>query len=386
VHKSYHGGWCFVNPKYSNKIIFGGRVYDVNSLYPSMMHSMSGNRFPVGKPKFWKGDIPEDVRNNNEKYYFVRFKCRFKVKDNAFPWIHIRNSPLYKGNENLCRSDVKYNGVYSRYYLDSEGKIQDTVQELTMTCVDFKLFKDTYDVYDLKILDGCWFWTRIGIFDDYINFYKELKMNSKGFLRELAKLFLNNLYGKFSMSDDSSYKEPYLDEDTGEVHFRLIEEHEKTVGYIPIGSAITSYAMNFTIRAALANFDRFCYADTDSIHIKGVQPAKGIVEHDSQFCCWKPESHFNYTYYARQKMYIECITMENNVPVTPYRDIKAAGMSKGAKEEFNRRGLDISQLEVGLNLDSCNLKATRVKGGIILRNKDFKVRKSVDKTIDLWYN
>ena len=103
----------------------------------------------------------------------------------------------------------------------------------------------------------------------------EEKRTSKGFKRQKAKLFLNNLYGKFAMSDNSSYKEPYLDDD-GIIRFILHEEHEKKVGYIPIGSAITSYAMNFTIRHAMANYDRFCYADTDSIHLIGLDKANEV--------------------------------------------------------------------------------------------------------------
>ena len=48
-------------------------------------------------------------------------------------------------------------------------------------------------------------------------------------------------------------------------------ENGKKPGYIPVGSAITSYARNFTIRAAQMNYfgkDKpgFIYADTDSIH------------------------------------------------------------------------------------------------------------------------
>ena len=51
---------------------------------------------------------------------------------------------------------------------------------------------------DLEILDGCWFYAEKGIFDDYINKYMEIKMNSKGARRTEAKLFLNNLISSMS--------------------------------------------------------------------------------------------------------------------------------------------------------------------------------------------
>ena len=89
-------------------------------------------------------------------------------------------------------------------------------------------------------------------------------------MRELAKLFLNNLYGKMASSTDSSFKYAYLDE-TGTICYKIVTAHNKKAGYIAIGSAITSYARNFTIRAAQMNYygpnkRGFIYADTDSIH------------------------------------------------------------------------------------------------------------------------
>ena len=62
-------------------------------------------------------------------------------------------------------------------------------------------------------------------------------------------------------------------------------------------------------------------------------------------------------------------------------DIKACGMSSQAKRKFIEDGKDISELSQGLNMESCNLKAERVKGGIVLRNKDFKIHAQKDKKI-----
>lgn len=395
VHKSYNGGWCFVNPKYAHQVVGGGKVYDVNSLYPSMMHSESGNRHPYGAGQYCWGAPSQELISNTNKYYFIRIRCRFKLKPHCFPWLHIRGNARYKGNENLYRSDIRKDGKYYRYYYDFDGNICDTKHEFILTCTDWELLQKTYDLYDLEILDHIWFWAVEGLFDEYIDKYKEIKMNNKGFLRMLAKLFLNNLYGKFSTSDDSSYKEPVLIDN--EVKFVYHEEHEKKVGYIAIGSAITSYARNFTIQHAMGNYDRFAYADTDSIHIVGTDPAEMVVEHSSNFCCWKNEADFDFAYYERQKMYAEHITHENHIPVEqlrdddgnfrkPYLDIKAAGMSKGAKQEFIEGGYDLHELTVGLELDSGNLKARRIHGGILLVKQPFKIRKSIDKKVNPVYN
>ena len=188
------------------------------------------------------------------------------------------------------------------------------------------------------------------------------------------------------MSDDSSWKEPYLADD-GVVHFILHEEHEKKVGYIPVGSAITSYARNFTIRHAMANYDRFCYADTDSIHLQGLEPAEMVIVDPVEFCCWKNECDFDFAYYERQKTYAEHVIAEDGEELDkPYLNLKASGMTRAAKEEFINRGLPVSALRDGLELEDANLKGVRIRGGILLKNKTFKLQKSVDKKVNPVYN
>lgn len=162
-------------------------------------------------------------------------------------------------------------------------------------------------------------------------------MESKGALRTLAKLFLNNLYGKMASSTNSSYKMPFVKDD-GSVGMFDVEEHEKKPGYIPVGSAITSYARNFTIRAAQMNYhgvDKpgFIYADTDSIHCDiPKEEIKGIKVHDSNFCCWKLESCWDKAWFTRQKTYIEHIVEEDGEEVEhPYYNIKCAGMPHSCK-------------------------------------------------------
>ena len=80
-------------------------------------------------------------------------------------------------------------------------------------------------------------------------------------------------------------------------------------------------------------------------------------------------------------MYAEHIIEKDGKPCEPDLQIKCAGMSEQAKRAFIEGGHAINDLSVGLKLDDCNLKAERVPGGIILRNKEFKVRKTVDKKV-----
>ena len=342
IRKSYRGGWCYLVKGKENKLAYNGTTADVNSLYPSMMSSESGNYYPVGLPYFWKGDyIPEKALQNNH-YYFVRIKTRFYIKPDKLPFIQIKGSFLYNGTEALETSDVydPKTGQYYTHYKDLHGNLVDTRVELTLTMTDFILMKEHYDLVDFEILDGCWFYTQIGIFDEYINPYKKKKMESTGALRELAKLFLNNLYGKMASNEDSSFKYAYIKED-GTVGFYHVTANDKKAGFIAVGSAITSYARNFTIRTAQMNYygvgkRGFIYADTDSIHCD-LQPEeiKGIRVDNNDFCCWKLEACWDRAIFTRQKTYIEHVTHENLEPVKePYNNIKCAGMPQRCKDLF----------------------------------------------------
>ncbi len=343
IRKSYRGGWCYLVKGKENKIYHNGTTADVNSLYPSMMSSESGNRYPVGAPVFWTGNFIPDKALEPERYFFIRIKTRFYIKPNKLPFIQIKSSLLYKGTECLETTDVcdPKDGKYYSHYTDVNGNIHDTRVELTLTMTDYYLLLDQYELVDFEIIDGCWFYTQIGIFDEYIEKYKKIKQESKGAMRELAKLFLNNLYGKMASSTDSSFKYAFIKEDTS-IGFYPVSEKNKKAGYIPVGSAITSYARNFTIRSAQANYhgvDKagFIYADTDSIHCD-LPPEEivGIKVHDKDFCCWKLESCWDVATFIRQKTYIEHVTHENLEPIDePYHNIKCAGMPQRCKDLFN---------------------------------------------------
>lgn len=345
VRSAYRGGWTYLVKGKENKIFHNGTTADVNSLYPSMMHSESGNRFPIGLPHYWRGAQIPEAALNPEHYYYIRVKTRFYLKEGMLPFIQIKNSLLYNSTECLESSDVYIDnsetGEYGYYthWTDWEGNIQDTRVELTLSGVDFQLMKDHYHLVDFEVIDGCWFYTQIGIFDEYIDKYAEIKKTSKGARRTLAKLFLNNLYGKLASSDDSSFKFAVIKDD-GNIGFLPVSEHDKKPGYIPCGAAITSYARNFTIRAAQKNYhgkDKpgFIYADTDSIHCDlPADKIKGIVVDPVAFCCWKLESSWDMATFTRQKTYIEHVTHSDLEPVEPYHDIKCAGMPDPCKELF----------------------------------------------------
>lgn len=211
VRKSYKGGWCYLVKGKENRIYHNGTTADVNSLYPSVMSSESGNAYPVGKPHFWKGDycpVKRKEVENKEIYFFIRIRTRFYVKKDKLPFIQIKGTYLYPGNEALETSDIwdRKQQKYVQFLRDKAGKLHEARPTITLTCTDYYLLQEHYDLADFEILDGCMFQCETGIFDKYIEKYKQIKLNSKDGVREIAKLYLNNLYGKMATSPNSSFK------------------------------------------------------------------------------------------------------------------------------------------------------------------------------------
>lgn len=378
IRRSYHGGWCYVKHGEVGKLQKGhGTVCDVNSLYPSVMHSDSGNVYPYGKPVWFTGNIPEkamQICDNGCRryYYFVRVRTRFYIKDGYLPTVQIKKSAIYNPREWLLNSD--FNG--EPYVALPDGSLRECRPELVLTCTDWEMLQQHYDLKHLEVVDGCYFLATGGLFDDYINKWAAVKMAEKGAKRTIAKLFLNHLYGKMASSDDSSYKVFRLE--NGKIVASLYEEHKKETGYIPVGSAITSYARNFTITAAQKNYEHFIYADTDSLHcLCRPDEIVGAPEHPTKFLHWKYESEWDAAVFARQKTYIEHQTHEDREPCEPFYNIKCAGMGASAKAIFAKQlksgEKTMADFKTGLEVAG-NLKARIIKGGTLLEEKVYKMR------------
>lgn len=416
IRSSYKGGWCYVVPEKAGKEYRKiGTTCDVNSLYPSMMHSESGNRYPIGEPTYWKGEIPKEALAD-DKYYFIHVRTRFYIKEHMLPTIMIKNNLWYPGREWLTTSDAIDMRMpiserlkpenRQKFIINMNGMVIPTIPDLYLTMTDWELLKEHYNLEDTEIVEGMYFDTEIGLFDDYINKYAEIKKNSKGPMRQLAKLFLNNLYGKFATSTDSSYKVAFLNEE-GELRTYVIKGYDKTPGYIPIGSAITSYARAFTIKAAQANYygpDKpgFIYADTDSIHCDlEANQIKGAPKHPTAFNHWKYEASWDFAKFVRAKTYVEHVIAEDEEPIEkPYYNMKCAGMSDHVKdlflysveqnitkEEYEKLDKDekefvnekrtFEDFKVGLSIPGM-LKARNIKGGTLLVKSWYKMRSLIE--------
>ena len=402
IRRAYHGGWCYVKEDIAGQILGSGFTADVNSLYPSVMSGESGNRYPIDVPFFFEDEETfKKIQHDESKYYFVRIKTRFQLKDGYLPFIQIKRNKLYTSTEMLKTSDVVWNGKsYQKIRDHKTGEIVPTSVILTLTKTDYELMKKHYYLMDTEFLDGCYFYTTVGVFDTYLTKYRKMKEESPSGTsrRAISKLFMNSLYGKLSSGTNSSFKHILLGEHK-ELTSETIFECNKQAGYIAIGAAITSYARCFTITAAQANYDRFCYADTDSCHILGTpDDIIGIPLHQSKFLHWKIECRWDQARFIRQKTYAEHVVVEDEEKVDdPYWSIKCAGLPDKCKKmltmsikgidkyseddimkmKLNKRELEfvsqkrtIDDFKKGLRIPG-KLIPVHIPGGVVLTSVDF---------------
>lgn len=337
LRKAYRGGWTYCDPRRQGKIINGGVVYDVNSIYPYVMRR---KKLPYGEPIRFEGAYEYDDLYD---VYIINFTCEFEIKEDMLPTLQIKGSRFFGERE---------------YLKSSNGELT----TLVMTSVDFELFKKHYDIYNIEFIGGWKFKSSDTLFVDYIDYWVDVKIQAdkdgnKG-MRTLAKLMLNNLYGKFAVNPRSIMKYPtYKD---GLIKYETFTDKPREPLYVAVACFITAYARELTISSAQNNYDRFLYADTDSIHLEGKEDGKGLWIDPYELGAWKLEYVFDKGKFVRAKSYIEEVDGVN--------EIRCAGLPHGLHPKIT-----FDNFKDGLVVDG-KLRHKRVHGGVILEETTFKLK------------
>lgn len=348
IRKAYKGGFVYCAPKYKGKIVKEGIVLDVNSLYPSQMRDHN-NPYPVGKPVYFKGEYKDDPEM---PLYVQHLFAEFEVKKCYLPTIQVKNN---------------FSSFSPTDYLESS---RGELVELTLTSVDLKLFFDHYNVITYRPIDGMKFHQKIGLFDDYIDHWNQEKMDAakdhNPSKRALAKLMNNNLYGKFGTNTDGTGKYPVLED--GIVHYKRGARTTRNPVYIPVACFVTAYARNVTIRSAQAVYNRFAYADTDSLHLVGLHEPDGLWVDPYELGAWKHESTFVKAKFLRAKTYIEygCDGTEIKEDELELK-VTCAGMPKACHSQVTFKNFKVGAVYKG------KLIPKHVDGGIVLEDTTFKI-------------
>lgn len=355
IRKAYRGGFTWLNDKYKSQEIGEGIVFDVNSLYPSVMYSQP---LPFGKPVFFEGEYTE-----NKKYplYIQRIRMGFTLKDGMIPTIQIKKSPFYKENE---------------YLKSSAGESV----ELYLTNIDLTMIREHYDIYDVEFIDGWMFQQTTGVFNQYIDKWTYEKTHFEGARKLLAKLMLNSLYGKFATNPDITGKHPYLKED-GSTGYKKNEQEFRDPVYTPMGVFITSWARWTTITAAQKCYNRIIYCDTDSIHLKDTEIPENIVHlvDSKKLGFWKHESTYQNAKYLRQKTYTQNIILDKPtykidkirgrlIETNRQQSTKCAGMPDNIKKKVTFKNFKMGFTSMG------KLAPKHVNNGIVLVDSPFSIK------------
>lgn len=261
IKQSYTGGSVDVYKPVGKNI----HRYDVNSLYPFVMHN---NFMPTGNPIYFEGDILKIDSNS-----FGFFEVKVIAPDNL-------NIPILqtKIKINNLNKTVAPLGIWSGVYFSEEIK------------------NAMNHGYQFEILRG-YIFDKQNIFKEYVNFLYNLKMNSLKDSSDyiISKLLLNCLYGRFGMNPFMENHKIIESKET----IKIINKYKVTslidfkngkelVSFfynnnnknndnnkkgiklnisIPISSAITAYARVYMSLFKMKYSSHLFYSDTDSLDL-----------------------------------------------------------------------------------------------------------------------
>ena len=338
--EAYRGGRSQVNPMYANAILHNVKRYDVNSMYPYVMYT---KQLPIGKPI----KIDKIDEYNFELY---KIEVKFTLKEGHLP--------------TLLKKNFVFGG--GTYYENL-----DNLETIWISSIDYKLLLKHYDIECIVFLEMWGFETVDFLFKKYIDKWYAIKNREKGAKKQVAKLMLNSLYGKFGSNCQGRSKLPLLDED-GSLTFKNTEVQKMRKYYLPIAIAIVSYAHEIIDDAICSTgVDKFVYCDTDSVHTLGDLPVEMID--NKKLGKFKLESVELISKYVRQKTYVyKELNDKGNIEYT----ITCAGMNDDCKAfALEKFGDDIfTKFQQGFEIKGKKLVPKQVKGGTILVETSFKIK------------
>ena len=283
IRKAYKGGRCEVYIREGQNLF----KYDVNSMYPFVMRNF---KYPAGSMYKFTNEKEIDM-------YINKFEWLGVVKANIkAPYQHIPY--LVKKDEKLNKLIVPV-GIWSDYITTFEYK---------------EALKRGYEI---DIIEAYLYSKKENHFEDYVNHYYNIKKTSKGTKKQIAKLMLNSVYGKFGQkrANDKFYTlEEIIEKKLNLNDFTPIDLNmysTKEISYYDrrinpvIALFITAYSRHVLylgIENVIEKGGNVYYADTDAI-ITDIKLDEKMVS-DTELGKWKLEREINEYIAIEPKLYI----------------------------------------------------------------------------------
>ncbi len=277
LYKWFGGGITFVNDEHRGKLMTNLTYCDLNSSYPAQM--VKDVKVPYGR----------GIRGNKKGYNFKLYKLVPKKR------IHNKNGLPFLFNElsekREYASTLEPFGIYrfSSISLENFYKYYDAKPE------DYTLTIE----YSFKSMSIKTF------FEDFISHWYSIKelasKNGDEFIKFIAKLFINNLFGKMGTKMERISK--YWNQHTTEW-----VEFKKTLPskyYLPLAIVITELGRKNLVDGTGENYKDVVYGDTDSLVIKDFKAEKhpAIKFDETELGKWDIEFANGYGIFRRAKQY-----------------------------------------------------------------------------------
>ena len=251
------------------------KLYDVNSMYPAVMRNY---QHPRGVPDYKCKSLPE------LGFYLARITARSQGA--------------------LC---LKHKGLK---FPRGEHEFMVTSHELRAAII--------LGLVDRVKVHECFVWETTQNFREFVDIYSAQKIAAEesgdAAGRLVAKLLMNNAYGKFAQNPES-FREYALFESQDELEKdsytlagvfgeRLLGEKPAAIrahsyNNVTIAASVTG-AARAELMLALARAERPIYCDTDSIVCEGLD----VETHPTKLGAWKLEAEFDEFYCAGKKLYV----------------------------------------------------------------------------------